>query len=60
VTSIKIDKSFTAGLPSEQKDAAIVETTIQLAHRLNLLGKPQSLPDLLERLESQNNKRHVS
>lgn len=36
VTSIKIDKSFTAGLPDEKKDAAIVEATIQLAHSLNL------------------------
>jgi len=36
VTSIKIDKSFTAGIPSDEMDAAIVESTIQLAHRLNL------------------------
>jgi EAL domain-containing protein (putative c-di-GMP-specific phosphodiesterase class I) len=36
VTCIKIDKSFTAGLPGEDKDAAIVEATIRLAHSLNL------------------------
>lgn len=36
VNSIKIDKSFTAGLPSETKDSAIVNTTILLAHTLNL------------------------
>ena len=37
VNSIKIDKSFTAGLPSETKDSAIVNTTILLAHTLNLI-----------------------
>jgi diguanylate cyclase (GGDEF)-like protein len=81
VTGIKIDKSFTMGLPSDSKDTAIVDTTILLAHSLNLnvvaegieteeqlaylhlaqcdtvqgylLGKPQPLDVLLERLEHQ-------
>ncbi len=37
VTSIKIDKSFTIGLPSDKKDSAIVDTTILLAHSLDLI-----------------------
>jgi len=37
VTRIKIDKSFTAGLPMDRNDTAIVDSTIQLAHRLGLM-----------------------
>lgn len=36
VTGIKIDRLFTAGIPFEKKDTAIVETTIDLANRLDL------------------------
>jgi EAL domain-containing protein (putative c-di-GMP-specific phosphodiesterase class I) len=36
VTGIKIDRLFTAGIPFEKKDTAIVETTIDLATRLDL------------------------
>jgi len=36
VTGIKIDRLFTAGIPFEKKDVAIVETTIDLATRLDL------------------------
>jgi diguanylate cyclase (GGDEF)-like protein len=34
VTTIKIDRSFTSGLPDNREDAAIVHTVIQLAHTL--------------------------
>jgi diguanylate cyclase (GGDEF)-like protein len=34
VKELKIDRSFVAGMATDPADAAIVETTIQLAHRL--------------------------
>ena len=37
ITHIKIDRSFTAGLSSDLNDAAIVESTIALAHKLELV-----------------------
>lgn len=36
VTGIKIDRLFIAGIPFERKDSAIVETTVELANRLDL------------------------
>lgn len=36
VSTIKIDKSFTLGLPRSEDDAAIVRSTIDLAHNLGL------------------------
>lgn len=52
VTCIKIDRSFTAGLPADKKDAAIVETTILLAHRLKLKV-------VAEGIETQEQLRHL-
>ena len=36
ISHIKIDRSFTAGATSDPNDAAIIESTIALAHRLGL------------------------
>lgn len=36
VSTIKIDRSFTLGLPQNEDDAAIVRSTIDLAHNLGL------------------------
>ena len=36
VSGIKIDRSFTAGIPADHKDMVIVDSTIELAHKLDL------------------------
>ena len=47
VTTIKIDKSFTLGLPRSDDDMAIVRSTIDLAHNLGLAA-------VAEGVESEN------
>jgi EAL domain-containing protein (putative c-di-GMP-specific phosphodiesterase class I) len=36
VSALKVDRSFVAGLPHDVEDEAIVASTIQLGHTLNL------------------------